>query len=216
MYVREQSGQKEKALTFTVSGKLWNRSLVMLDEETESLWSHLLGEAMDGELKGTVLETLPSTMVDWKTWKTDHPDTTVIALKRTSREFVKAFHENAGRFVLGLRTLEKARSYGFDVLQKTPVVNDEFDGTPVVIVYRPESAGGRAFLRTVDGETLRFESSDAGKTIIDTESGSTWNPETGLCENGKRKGQKLEEIPAIVSFGKSWYMFYPESERYRR
>ena len=29
---------------------LWNRSLVMYDVETRSHWSHILGEAMQGEL----------------------------------------------------------------------------------------------------------------------------------------------------------------------
>ena len=39
---------------------LWNRSLVMYDVETKSNWSHILGRAMDGEMKGTRLEMLPS------------------------------------------------------------------------------------------------------------------------------------------------------------
>ena len=54
---------KDQEVTLTVSGKLWNRSLVMQDTETKSLWSHILGEAMDGELKGVVLKSLPSDMV---------------------------------------------------------------------------------------------------------------------------------------------------------
>ena len=37
-------------LTLVVSGMLWNRNLVMLDLETESLWSHILGEAKAGVL----------------------------------------------------------------------------------------------------------------------------------------------------------------------
>ena len=48
MYARKT---KERTLTFGVSGMLWNRSLVMYDRETKSLWSHMLGEAMQGRLK---------------------------------------------------------------------------------------------------------------------------------------------------------------------
>ncbi len=88
MYVREHSGsgkdEQAETLTLAVSGKLWNRSLVMVDTETESLWSHLLGKAMEGELKGTVLETLPATMVSWQSWKADHPATTVTASGMTT------------------------------------------------------------------------------------------------------------------------------------
>lgn len=215
MYVRENSDVETGKLTFAVSGKLWNRSLIMIDSETKSLWSHLLGKAMDGQLKGEVLETVPSTMVDWKTWKADHPETTVLALSRTSREFIKEFHENTDRFVLGLRTLKKSKSYSFSVLQQLPVVNDEFGENPVVIVFRPESAGGRAFIRKVDEQVLNFESIDGGKSIRDAETGSIWNPETGVCESGDLEGKKLEEIPAVVSFRRAWNAFYPESETFR-
>ena len=45
MYAAEVGKQK---LTFGVSGMLWNRSLVMYDKETGTLWSHILGEAMQG------------------------------------------------------------------------------------------------------------------------------------------------------------------------
>lgn len=214
MYVREQSDKQPKKLTFAVSGKLWNRSLVMIDSETKTLWSHLLGRAMEGELKGTELQTLPSTMVDWKSWKTDHSDTTVLAMSRTSREFVKEFHEAPGRFVLGLRTLTEARAYTFDALRRQPVVNDAFNGEPIVIVYRPESAGGRAFVREVNSTTLQFKLSDAGE-LKDEKTNSSWNPETGVCEAGQLKGQRLKEIPAIVSFGNVWKTFYPDGEFFR-
>ena len=41
---------EEQTLTFAVSGMLWKRSLVMVDSETKTLWSHLLGKAMRGKL----------------------------------------------------------------------------------------------------------------------------------------------------------------------
>ena len=48
MYVRQVN---DLTLTFRVSGKLWNRSLIMSDVETRTEWSHLLGRAMAGKLK---------------------------------------------------------------------------------------------------------------------------------------------------------------------
>jgi hypothetical protein len=42
---------------------LWNRSLEMRNVETGSLWSHILGEAMQGDLKGTTLQPLPTELV---------------------------------------------------------------------------------------------------------------------------------------------------------
>jgi hypothetical protein len=45
----------KQKLTFCVSGQLWNRSLVMMDLETKSLWSHLLGRGMQGKHKDTLV-----------------------------------------------------------------------------------------------------------------------------------------------------------------
>ncbi len=53
-----------------------------------------------------------------------------------------------------LRTLSKARAYPFDTLRRAPVINDTFDNEPVVLVYRPESAGGRAYVRESGGNLL--------------------------------------------------------------
>ena len=45
MYARDLDG---KTLTLGVSGKLIRNSLVMFDRETDTLWSHLTGEALEG------------------------------------------------------------------------------------------------------------------------------------------------------------------------
>ena len=60
MYARTVDDQ---TLTFAVSGLLWNRSLVMIDKETRSLWSHLLGESMQGPLQGKPLDFLTATIL---------------------------------------------------------------------------------------------------------------------------------------------------------
>ena len=65
----------------------------MRDAETGSLWSHLLGKAMRGLLAGTELELLAGSMTDWKTWRDEHPDTTVVMLSRTAREFRREFYK---------------------------------------------------------------------------------------------------------------------------
>lgn len=206
MYARQVNG---KELNFAVSGMLWRRSLVMIDRETESLWSHLLGEAMEGELEGTKLETLPAVITTWEAWKAAHPETTVLAMSRTAREFVKEFHEKPGKFVLGLRSLGQAKAYPFETLMKTPVINDTFQGEPIVVLYDPEGTGGRAFSRKLGDRTLTFEKS--GDHFTDQQSKSMWN-RRGRCVEGDLKGEQLEEIPAIPSFAKAWKQFYPKTE----
>ena len=49
--------------------------LVMFDRETNSLWSQLLGEAVEGPLEGTKLEFVPAVHTKWADWKEQYPDT---------------------------------------------------------------------------------------------------------------------------------------------
>ena len=83
---------REKILTFQVSGKLWNRSLVMRDMETGSLWSHILGSCMEGTLRGSDLKILAAVMTTWDDWRKKNPHTTVLNLPRTSAEYNKEFY----------------------------------------------------------------------------------------------------------------------------
>ena len=65
----------DTTLTLIVSGKLWRNSLIMMDEETKSLWSHVSGEALSGPLAGRRLESIPSVQTTWKEWVAAHPGT---------------------------------------------------------------------------------------------------------------------------------------------
>jgi hypothetical protein len=82
VYSREINGQE---FTFGVSGKLIRNVLVMYDRQTESYWSQLLGEAVEGELVGTKLEFVPSWMMSWSEWRKLHPDTLAL-VKQGQRE----------------------------------------------------------------------------------------------------------------------------------
>ena len=77
MYSRIIDGEE---YSFGVSGKLIRNVLVMYDRQTDSLWSQLLGEAVEGPLIGTKLEFLPAFQTTWSKWKEQHPDS--LALKK--------------------------------------------------------------------------------------------------------------------------------------
>ncbi len=61
-----------------VSGRLMDNNLIMWDEETNSLWSQILGEAIYGPSKGDVLDMLPAIFVGLGTWARMHPDSLVL------------------------------------------------------------------------------------------------------------------------------------------
>ena len=64
---------------FGTSGNLRNSDLVMWDRQTESWWQQFTGEAIVGELTGSLLTFLPSTIVSWADFKGFHPDGMVLS-----------------------------------------------------------------------------------------------------------------------------------------
>ena len=199
-----------RALTFVVSGMLWNRSLVMMDLQTRSLWSHILGQAMQGPLKGASLEVIPSVLTTWRDWRRRHPDTTVLALPRSARAYEAAFHRKPRQFVLGLVVRGQAKAYAFDLLKRYPVLNDTIADLPVVVTFDSASTSAQAFRRKCRGRVLTFKGQGA-RRMTDRRTGSTWDAVEGRCLEGAFKGETLDPLPAIVSLRRAWRAFHPDS-----
>ncbi|MBW3597884.1 MAG: DUF3179 domain-containing protein [Planctomycetes bacterium] len=210
MYASRVQGQD---LTFVVSGMLWQRSLVMMDLETGSLWAHLLGRAMRGPLQGEELERLHSVMTDWKTWRDEHPTTTVLKLSRTAEEYQRTFYRDSSQFVLGIAEGNAARAWPFDQLVRQPVVNDEFAGKPLLIVFVQGSSTALAFDGRYNGHTLTF--SNVGGELIDDRTGSQWDPASGKGVAGQLKGAQLTPEVGVVSYRRAWRDFHPQSTYWR-
>ena len=70
----------DRVLDFETSGLLWNSNKVMVDTQTGTLWRQLTGEAIAGELKGTVLDVFPMTVTLYADWIAEHPDSDVVAI----------------------------------------------------------------------------------------------------------------------------------------
>lgn len=182
----------------------------MYDKETNSYWSHILGEAMQGPLKGQRLKQIPSVMSDWQNWRTQHPDGTVAMLKRTAQEYRREFYRRPEQFVLGIASPEKAKAWGFDQLLRDPVIEDQWEGKPVVVLFDRPSMTPRLYSRKLDGKKLTFQAAK-GK-IMDKETGSTWDATTGRALDGSLAGKSLPALPAIVSYRHVWLRFHSHSD----
>ena len=198
----------KKKLTLQVSGKLWNRSLIMRDLETGSLWSHILGECMQGELKGKKLELIPSVMTTWKQWLADNPDTTVLDMRPTADRFAKEFYKNPMQFVYGVKVMGRPKAYSFAYLSENTVVQEKIGGKPVVVTFDPASTSAMIF----DPGKFRFKPALDGGKLIEADSGSVFDPVSGIAISGKLKGTQLDQLSGIVSYRKAWSVFYPESK----
>lgn len=230
MYSRIINGQE---YTFGVSGKLIMNVLVMYDRQTGSLWSQLLGVAVDGEMRGIPLEYLPSWQTTWEEWKTRYPDTLALrkgysgdrdpyvsyyasssagAIGRSS--FVIEEDLYAKEFVIGIAVNDEAVAYPFSALNQQPIINDEIGGKPVLVVFDKDSAAGAIFERTHAGDTLVFSSID-GLTLTDDLTGSTWDGLTGSAIDGPLAGTSLTRLKSTTIFWFGWADFFPDTRIYQ-
>ena len=181
----------------------------MLDLETKSLWSHLLGRGMQGQHKGTLLKVLPSDITTWSAWKNEHPETTVLNLRRSSRQFVKDFYKEPKRFVAGFVGNFAIYHVSMDQLLKQSIANIDAKGLPLLIVFDPEGTATRIFRRKLGDQVLTFTASSKDK-LKDDQSGSVWN-RSGVAIEGPLKGKSLEQQVSIPSFRRAWQNFHPDS-----
>lgn len=189
---------------------LWNRSLVMRDLETGSLWSHILGECMAGKFQGRTLDVLPGVMTTWKDWLARHPDTTVLDMDRTAESYRRTIYRAPEDYVYGIKIHGTAKAYPFTFLLNHPVTHDRVAGVPLVVFFDPTGARSTVYSRVIDGDTLAFERLDTGD-IRDSNSGSIWDPWTGTAVSGPRTGDSLQARHGIVSFLDAWMVFHPET-----
>ncbi len=206
MYAADVKGRR---LNFSVSGMLWQRSLVMLDQETKSLWSHLLGECLQGDLLGTKLETLPAEMLTWSAWKKEHPDTTVLNLSRTNRNYNRDFYRRRQDFVIGFTGKFGIHHVSMETLHNHPVLNGDARGRPLLFLFNRQSTGTRIYDRNVGDQTLTFQRSKNDK-LQDDQTASVWSDD-GMAIDGPLKGQRLNPVVAIPSYHRAWLKFHPES-----
>ena len=234
MYDRRIAG---KEVTFGVSGKLHANSLIMYDHQTDSLWSHLVGAAITGAMKGERLRPMQSMFTRWGTWIKLHPDSKVLSSGKRSlfgsvRDPYESYYRSPDtgiipprqldkriypkEFVLGVVLNDKAKAYPFSVLSRQSVVNDAFEEVPLLIVFDAETTTGTIFRRKLDGKTLAFRKTSKpekkGFFLVDDASRSLWEALAGTAVEGPMKGKKLEALPTTPSFWFGWADHYPETE----
>ena len=119
-------------------------------------------------------------------------------------------------YVLGLVLNEKAKAYPFSVLSRQFIVNDTFQGAPLLVIFDSESAAGAIFKRQIEGKTLSFKQSQQAaeqRSLLTDDVNGLFD--TDGIQQGSLKGKKLEPIPMTTSFWFGWVDHYPNTELYR-
>ncbi|MDA1120686.1 MAG: DUF3179 domain-containing protein [Bacteroidetes bacterium] len=226
--------------TFGVSGKLYNSNLILYDRETDSNWSQMKLNCVNGELRGEQIRTFPLIETTWKTWQTMYPDTKVVSRNTgVSRSYGQYpygnYKTNSGTIfpfspqdtrlhdkerVHGVIFGGKAKAYRLVTFEKPQLIEDTVQFTPIIVLGDMNSNIIVSFERELeDGTSLTFELTPEAKTalttptiLIDTE-GTTWDI-FGEAVSGPRKGQHLIPTKSFMGYWFSWGAFYPGVDIY--
>lgn len=184
-------------------GALWGNAMTWWDHETGSIWSQPIGEAILGPRKGQRLELLPSTLTTWEAWQVAHPET--LALDVHAWE-TRGFHLEDMAVVVDLGT--ESAAYRIPALRDVGVVNAVVAGVDVAVVADPADEGRWAvFSRRLDETVVELTMSDG--LLVDTATGTTFDPFLGIGRSGPLADQDLNKLPAFTAFPSDYTTFFP-------
>ena len=198
-------------LSFGTSGNLRFSDLVMWDRQTESWWQQFNGEAIVGDLTGTRLELLPSSIISWADFKANHPDGEVLSIDTGhSRSYGRnpySGYDNINSYpfaftgdldsqlppmarVLGIQLADgDGGAFSLELLMAEMVLNETIGGTSLAIFWKPGTASALdsssiAAGRDV-GSTGVFLNAvgDQALTFLPAEAGVFRDQETGSSWN---------------------------------
>ncbi|AUP78945.1 DUF3179 domain-containing protein [Flavivirga eckloniae] len=220
-----------KKTTFGVSGLLYNANLILYDRNTDSNWSQLRLECVNGQLINDKPKLIDVVETNWKTWKALYPNTKVLT---TTTGFSRSYgtspygdySTNNNRFIFTPSILnsdlpnkervyaiisgEKSKVYQFSDFKGGEVIRDSFDGDNYLIVGNNDLIYG--YKLSGDHESLIFEYDFNGtEAFFKDNEGNKWSI-FGKAIEGPRAGETLTGARSVMSYWFAIAAFYPNPE----
>ena len=219
--------------TFGVSGLLYNSNLILYDRETDSNWSQMRIQCINGSQIGDRPEIISIIETTWATWKEMFPETVVMS------QFT-GFNRNYnnypyGDYITNHDLLLFSVNPTNDSLPTKERVYSIIDGVSSKVYRFPDFSNGMAIIDEINGEKylvvgneqliksykligiysdLSFNYTFNGNEEFFTDSeGNSWNI-LGQAISGPYAGQSLPETTDVVSYWFAIAAFYPNPEIY--
>ncbi len=209
--------------SFGVSGRLKDENLVMWDEETNSLWSQIKGEALYGDSEGKRLSMLPAVFVSLGTWSRMHPDTKVLDMSTvrsrgwyyTSDDLAagtveaRTLHGRPKTYELALGVRDEKRTFAvpLSILHDRSVVQDQLGAQHLTFVWHATEKAAFVYETPLgNGKPLELELEDGELRAGD----SRWNPLTGEPVEADAEAEPLRRFPYVPTSLTPWRSFYPD------
>jgi len=217
--------------TFGVSGLLYNANLILYDRNTDSNWSQLRLECVNGPQMGDKPVIVDIVETTWKTWRTLYPETTVLSLDTGfSRSYgtypYGPYKTNDQYFVFQVTPLNEAlpnklrihavidegisKVYRFVSFGAGKAYKDIFNNKDLLVVGNEDLIV--SFELADDQLNLEFEydMTETGVLFTDNE-GNKWSL-FGKAIEGPRLGEQLKGTTSVASYWFAIAAFYPEPE----
>jgi hypothetical protein len=190
------------------------------DETTGSWWRQANGQAITGELKGSLLPEVESNQFNLRTFFAVYPNGKVMALEekfKNSYDTLGRYEKGRGRssltrtdslswkdksWVVGIDINNQAKAFDWLDLKKARVINDKVGDIPVVVALASDDQSFTAFKRN-EGENFILRND----SLI-----GTTNRYDLLGKSAD--GSSLTMIKAYQEFWHSWNTFHPYTEKY--
>lgn len=228
-----ESSSNGQFSTFGVSGLLYNTNLILYDRNTESNWSQIKLQCVNGSQIGDVPTPINIVETDWLTWKTNFPDTKVLSLNT-------GFTRNYGFYPYGsyitnndfllfpvspLNTAlpskervhaiidvnnETSKIYRFSHFINGNLINEINNGNEYLIVGKGNLIN--SFKLTTDYANLEFNLiPNSSEVLFNDNEGNIWNI-FGKAIEGPRAGEELPSSNSVMSYWFAIAAFYPDPE----
>ena len=224
--------------TFGVSGLLFNTNLIPYDRATESNWSQMKLECVNGKLIGEEIQTFQVIETTWGSWKEMYPNTLVVSTETgISRPYQTFPYINGSGedyrtdpfllFPISIdddRLPRKERVHGLIINGKAKVYRvsnftngitlwpDTFQNEKLLIIGDTRRNFVNSFYQTLPDNTLLEFSAiqDALPAVLEDGEGNRWDI-FGEAISGPRAGQRLTPTTSFIGYWFSWGTFYPNA-----
>jgi len=180
---------------------------MMRDKETNSWWSIMSAKAVDGDMKGALLqETSLGEKVQWAEWVRRHPDTQVLSVKGVTHEKENPYQEY---FDSG-DTFRSIMPDDNRLPPKTPIFAFRHDGKTFAIPHSVIEGGQTVNLAGSSGPEVFFWRKP-GADLFDTSHGFRLEESLDGAEGLQAYEAVRETADRVIGIDTYWYNWVPQN-----